>query len=45
MVTLSTCEAEYVVVATAACKAMWLRLLLGELTGVEAHPSALMVDN
>ena len=24
---------------------MWLRWLLGELTGVEAHPPALMVDN
>ena len=24
---------------------MWLRRLLGELTGVEAHPLALMVDN
>jgi len=42
---LSTCEAEYVAAATAACQAMWLRRLLGELTGVEAHPPALMVDN
>ena len=32
-------------VATAACQAVWLRQLLGELTGVEAHPPALMVDN
>ena len=24
---------------------MWLRRLLGELTGAEAHPPALMVDN
>ena len=24
---------------------MWLRQLLGELTGVESHPPALMVDN
>ena len=24
---------------------MWLRRLLGELTGAEAHPLALMVDN
>ena len=31
--------------ATAACQAVWLRWLLGELTGVEAHPPALMVDN
>ena len=28
-----------------ACQVVWLRLLLGELTGVEAHPPALMVDN
>ena len=42
---MSTCEAEYVVVGTVACQAVWLRRLLGELTGVEAHPPALMVDN
>ena len=42
---LSTCEAEYVAAATAACQAVWPRRLLGELTGEEAHPPALMVDN
>ena len=41
MVALSTCEAEYV----AACQVVWLCRLLGEVTGVEAHPPALMVDN
>ena len=45
VVALSTCEAEYVAVAIAACQALWLRRLLGELTGMEAHPPALMVDN
>jgi len=45
IVALSTCEAEYVAAATAACQAVWLRRLLGELTGKEAHPPALMVDN
>ena len=45
VVALSTCEAEYVAAATAACQAVWLLRLLGELTGVEAHPPALMVDN
>ena len=45
VVALSTCEAEYVAAAIAACQAVWLRWLLGELTGVEAHPLALMVDN
>ena len=42
---LSTCEAEYVAAATTVCQAVWLRRLLGELTGEEAHLSALMVDN
>ena len=42
---LLTCEAEYVAAATAACQAVWLRRLLGELTGEEAHPPTLMVDN
>ncbi|CAA0822344.1 cysteine-rich RLK (RECEPTOR-like protein kinase) 8 [Striga hermonthica] len=37
IVALSTCEAEYVAAATAACQAVWLRRLLGELTGEEAH--------
>ena len=32
-------------VATATCQAIWLRRLLDELTGVKAHPPALMVDN
>ena len=45
VVALSTCEAEYVAAATAACQVVWLRRLLGELTGMEAHPPALMVDN
>ena len=45
MVTLSTYEAKYVAAATAACQVVWLRRLLGELTGAEAHPPALMVDN
>ena len=45
VVVLSTCEAEYVAAATAACQVVWLRRLLGELTGAEAHPPALTVDN
>ena len=45
VVALSTCEAEYVATATTACQAVWLRWLLGELTGVESHPPTLMVDN
>ena len=45
VVVLSTCGAEYVAAATTACQAVGLRRLLGKLTGVEAHPPALMVDN
>ena len=45
MVALSTCEVEYIAVATAACQVMWLCRLLDELTGMEAHQLALMVDN
>ena len=45
VVVLSTCEAEYVAVTTAACQVVWLYWLLGELTGAEAHPPVLMVDN
>ena len=45
VVALSTCESEYVAAATAACQVVWLRRLLGELTGVEARPPALKMDN
>jgi len=45
MVALSTCEAEYVAAATAACQVVWMRRLLTELTGVQAQPPALKVDN
>ena len=45
VVSLSTCKAEYEAAATATCQVVWLRRLLGELTGAEAHPPALMVDN
>jgi hypothetical protein len=31
VVALSSCEAEYIVASTAACQAVWLRHLLGEL--------------
>ncbi|XP_066324526.1 uncharacterized mitochondrial protein AtMg00810-like [Miscanthus floridulus] len=45
VVALSTYEAEYVAAATAVCQAVWLRRLLDKLTGVKAHPPALMMDN
>ena len=45
MVALSTCEAEYVAAATAACQVVWLRRLLSELTGSKAQAPALKMDN
>ena len=39
------CEVKYMAAATAVCQAVWLRRLLGELIGVEAHLPILMVDN
>ena len=39
------CEVEYITMARTVCQVVWLHRLLGELTGVEAHPPALMVDN
>jgi hypothetical protein len=35
VVTLSSCEAEYVAAATGACQSMWLCMLLTDLTGIK----------
>ncbi|KAG6502110.1 hypothetical protein ZIOFF_041999 [Zingiber officinale] len=43
--TLSSCEAEFMAAATAACHALRLRSLASELTGVEPKPVTLFVDN
>jgi hypothetical protein len=45
VVALSSCEAEYVAAASAACQGVWLRRLLASLTGVEAEQVTLKVDN
>lgn len=46
IVVLSTCEAVYVAAATVACQAAGtLKQKIVVLTSMEAHPSALMVDN
>ncbi|XP_039851422.1 secreted RxLR effector protein 161-like [Panicum virgatum] len=45
VVTLSTCEAEYIAAATACCQGVLLGWLLAELTGEEARAPVLMVDN
>ncbi|KAK8926339.1 hypothetical protein KSP39_PZI018277 [Platanthera zijinensis] len=44
-VALSSCEAEFMAATAAACQAMWLRSLLGELTGKESNTVKLFVDN
>ena len=44
-VTLSSCEAEFMAATAAACHALWLRALLGELLGEEAKLVKLFVDN
>jgi hypothetical protein len=37
VVTLSSCEAEYIAGTTATCQAVWLARLLGELLGSDAN--------
>ncbi|XP_062191318.1 secreted RxLR effector protein 161-like [Phragmites australis] len=44
-VALSSCEAEFMAATAAACQALWLRSLLGELTGEEHKAVKLFVDN
>ncbi|WVZ90939.1 hypothetical protein U9M48_037189 [Paspalum notatum var. saurae] len=45
VVALSSCEAEFIVGASAACQAVWLRRLLGDIIGVTASPLMLKMDN
>ena len=45
MVALSSCEAEYIAAAEAACEAVWLALLLAELVGGAVLAPKLKVDN
>ena len=45
MVTLSTCEAEYVAAAAGACQGVWLSMLVADLTGNEVQKFRLLVDN
>jgi hypothetical protein len=44
-VALSSCEAEYIAGATAACQGVWLARLLAELRGKEAATFQLKIDN
>ncbi|XP_062230189.1 secreted RxLR effector protein 161-like [Phragmites australis] len=45
VVALSSCEAEYIAVATATCQGVWLARLLADLLDVEASAPTLRVDN
>ncbi|KAJ4719087.1 Retrovirus-related Pol polyprotein from transposon TNT 1-94 [Melia azedarach] len=45
IVTLSTCEAEYVAATSCVCHAIWLRNLLKELRWSQEKPTKIYVDN
>ncbi|WVZ70720.1 hypothetical protein U9M48_019363 [Paspalum notatum var. saurae] len=45
IVALSTCEAEYIAGAAAACQGVWLRRLLEEITGQIVAAPILRIDN
>jgi hypothetical protein len=45
VVALSSCEAEYIAAATAACQRVWLARLLAELKGEKTSAIDLKIDN
>ena len=45
IVTLSSCEAEYVAATSCVCHAIWLRNLLKELSLTQEEPTKICVDN
>lgn len=45
VVPLSSCEAEYIAGAGAACQAVWLRRLIKDVLEVELPPSLIKMDN
>jgi hypothetical protein len=45
IVTLSSCEAEYVAAAAAACQGVWLSRLVGDLLGTKEAQVKLLMDN
>ena len=45
IVTLSTCEAEYVAATACTCHAIWLRNLLKEVSMSQIDPTEICVDN
>ena len=45
VVAQSSCEAEYMAAAAAACQAVWLRRVLEEITGIRVAAPIIKVDN
>ena len=45
IVALSSCEAEYVAAAAAACQGVWLSRLIADMLGVKETPVKLLMDN
>ncbi|KAM3197342.1 hypothetical protein ACQJBY_072793 [Aegilops geniculata] len=45
VVAISSCEAEYIAAATAACQGIWLARLFGELMNQPGAPFSLFIDN
>ena len=45
VVALSTCEAEYIAVSSAACQSLWISRLIKELMSVEENLVKILVDN
>lgn len=45
VVSLSSCEAEYVAGAYTTCQGIWLSRLLAEATSAEIKPPAILIDN
>jgi hypothetical protein len=45
IVALSSCEAEYVAAAAAACQGVWLSRLMADLLGTKETPVKLLMDN
>ncbi|KAF8380468.1 hypothetical protein HHK36_027954 [Tetracentron sinense] len=45
IVTLSTCEAEYVAASSGVCHAIWLRNMLKELQIMQEEPTKIYLDN
>ena len=45
VVALSSCEAEYIAGAAAACQGVWLRRLLQDMVGTDVPPPQLKMDN